>query len=147
MAHARKQIRDAVISALGGLAATGDRVTAGRARPAGAADLASLGVWTPAETSSRAVAGNPPILERPLTLYVEGRVSKAGAPDDDLDEIAEQVEAKLGLDITIGGKVFHLQMVGTQTVITAEGDVQVGGVRLEYRMTYRTREGAPGTIV
>lgn len=147
MAHARKQIRDALITALTGLGMTGGRVTAGRARPHGGDESPSIGVWTPQETSSRAVAGNPPTLERPLTVYVEGRVAKAGAPDDDLDTVAEQVETALGADITVGGLVFHLQMVGTQIVIEAAGDQQIGGVRLEYRMTYCTLEGVPGTIV
>lgn len=149
MAHARKQIRDAVKTALTGLAATGSNVFIGRARPFGEDEPACLVIYTPKETEQRAVYGQPPILERPLTLYVEGRVSSFSATDDDLDAIAEQVEPVLANAVPLGDLLLSLTLVATEIVTNpaAQGQRLIGGIRLEYRLTYRTREGAPSTIV
>jgi hypothetical protein len=141
--HVRKQIRDAVKAKLTGLATSADRVYTGRTRRLPTGHLPTLLVYTSFEESRRDANGNPPILARALTVYVEAKVSTADTPDDLLDLMSAEVEAAMRVDVTLGGLVFNLQFVGTQQASEAQGESQIGGSRLEYRATYRTREGLP----
>ncbi len=146
--HVRKQIRDAVVAALMGLPTTADRVYVGRTRSLKAAHEPTLLVYTRSETSKRAVKGVPPKLDRVVLLDIEGRVSTADVPDDLLDQISGEVEAVMwdlfdGVGAFLGGLAMDLQLVSTEVIAQAEGDRQIGGVRLEYSCLYRTAEGTP----
>lgn len=150
--HVRKQIRDAVVIGLTGLPATADRVYAGRTRRLQAAHEPTLLVYTRAETAQRAVLGRPPKIERRCTLHVEGRVSTAAPPDDLLDQIAAEIEAGIAAMINYGTAVFfgglaqNVQLTATEIVAESEGERHIGGVRVEYLVTYRTVEGAPTAV-
>lgn len=145
--HVRRQIRDAVKLRLTGLPATAERVLTGRSRPLSPAHAHTLLIYTPTETSSRAAKGpeGQPILDRPLDLFIEGRVSAGEVPDDLLDQIAAEVEAAMWSDPSFGGLALNLQLVGTDVVteMPEQGESHIGGIRLHYRFTYRTYEGAP----
>lgn len=140
--HLRRQIRDAAKAALTGLTTTGSRVYTGRSRPLGRAHQPSLLIYTPQETSRRAVNGHPPILERTVQLMIEGRVSNANEPDDLLDDIAKEVEAAMWTNRALGGLVFNTRLGATDSVTEAEGERQIGGIRLTYEVTFQTPEGA-----
>ncbi|MEY9110397.1 hypothetical protein ABH999_006593 [Bradyrhizobium yuanmingense] len=150
--HVRKQIRDAVVTGLTGLPSTADRVYAGRTRPLQVGHDPTLLVYTRAETSQRAVLGRPPKIERRCTLHVEGRVSTAAPPDDLLDQIAAEIEAGIaaminyGTSVFLGGLAQNVQLTATEMVAEADGERQIGGVRVEYLVTYRTVEGAPTAV-
>lgn len=141
--HLRTQIRNAVAAKLAGLPTTGDRVYIGRTRPLTKNYEPSLLIYTPGETSRRAAAGSPPILERPAIVVIEGRVSMAGVPDDMLDQIAAEVEAAMTSDLSLGGLAYNLQFQATDVDTKSEGERQLGGIRLAYLVTYRTAEGRP----
>lgn len=150
--HVRKQIRDAVVACLTGLPTTADRVFVGRTRPLAAAHQPTLLVYTRSETSTRAVKGVPPKLERVVILDVEGRVSLPDVPDDTLDQIAGEIEAAMwdlfdGRGTFLGGLAMDIKPVSTELIAEANGDRHVGGVRVEYLVTYRTAEGAPTAAV
>jgi len=140
--HLRRQIRDAVQTAMTGLATTGARVFIGRYRSLGRAYDPSLLIYTPQESSRRAINGQPPILERVVQVMIEGRVSGAGEPDNALDDIAKEVEAAMWTNRALGGLVFNTKLVATDTTTEAEGERQNGGIRLTYEMTFQTPEGA-----
>ena len=140
--HLRRQIRDAVKTALTGLATTGTRVYVGRSRPLARSHEPSLLIYTPQEASRRAVNGQPPILDRIVQVIVEGRVSLAGEPDGTLDAIAKEVEAAMWTNRALGGLVFNTRLVATDTSTEADGERQLGGIRLSYEMTFQTPEGA-----
>lgn len=149
--HRRKQIRDAVVLALTGLTTTGSRVYAGRTRRLASAHDPSLLVYTHGETAERdAVDNRGVIMARSLTVAVEGRVSLAGvaAPDDTLDQIAAEVEAVMAdLDFRLMGLSRPVQFVDTAVEADGENERQIGGIRLQYRVTYRTLMHQPDAAV
>lgn len=151
--HMRKQIRDYVAAQLTGLLTTADRVYVGRARPLAAEHDPALLIYMRQETSRRAARGVPPVLERSCTLHIEGRVSSARAPDDLLDQIALEVEVRMAelVDfdkaIALDGLALNVVMTSTEMLAEADGERHIGGVRLEYVVTYRTREGEPRAAV
>jgi hypothetical protein len=145
--HARQQLRDAIKTVLTGLPQTGARVYTGRKRPLGTAHEPTLLVYTLIEESRRDANGNPPILARALTVFVEIRVVSADPPDDLLDTIAVDVEAAMASDLSFAGKAYNTQLVRTQQDVEASGESHLGGLQLEYRLTYRVREGQAATIV
>ena len=151
--HMRKQIRNYVAAGLGALPTTGDRVFVGRTRPLAEAHDPTLLIYMRSETSSRSVRGRPPLQDRVCTLHLEGRVSMAAAPDDLLDTIAGEIEVGVAAmvdyqtSVFFGGLILGLELVATEILAEADGKNHVGGVRLEYRVTYRTVEGAPTAAV
>ena len=150
--HVRKQIRDAVVLALTGLPTTSDRVFVGRTRPLSKAHEPTLLVYMRSETSSRAVKGVPPKLDRVVILDVEGRVSMPSVPDDMLDQIAGEVEGAMwglfdGRGAFLNGLAMDIKPVSTELVAEADGERHIGGVRVEYLVTYRTAEGVPAAAV
>jgi hypothetical protein len=150
----RKQLRDAVVAGLTGLPTTGTRVYPGRTRQLKEAHEPTLLVYLRSETSNRAVRGAPPVLERVCTLHVEGRVSIADVPDDTLDTISAEVEAAMAdmMDFTgrppkpLGGLALNLSMTATEMIAEFDGARHIGGVRIEYQVTYRTQEGEPRLV-
>lgn len=141
--HVRTQIRTAVKLALTGLATTADRVFVGRTRPLKDAHDPSLLVYTLAELSNRAVHGQPPELERKVTVSIEGRVSAAAPPDDLLDVIAGEVEAAMRINRNLGGLAFNMQFQQTDVDVQTDGARHLGAIRLQYLVSYRTLEGQP----
>lgn len=151
MSHARQQIRAAAAVELTGLPTTGANVFPGRVRPLGKDAAASLFVYSLEEESSVSAMssmGKAPRLDRPLTLVVEGRVSQGGAddPEDALDQIASEVETRLGPS-TLGGRLLELTLTHTELQIVAQGEAIIGAIILKYRALYRTAEGAPETLL
>lgn len=152
MPHMRQQIRDYVVAGLSGtnaLATTADNVFVGRTRPLAKDHPPTLLIYMRMETSVRAVAGRPPLQERPASLHVEGRVMTPEPPDDLLDQIALEIEAGMarlidyGTAIFFGGLVQNVELKSTEIVAKAEGEKHTGGIQLTYEVTYRTAEGDP----
>lgn len=141
--HVRTQIRAAVAAALAGLPLTGSRVYVGRTRPLAKDHDPTILIYTPSETSGRDANGTPPILARSLTLFVEFRVSTASPPDDLLDDGAASIEPVMWANKSLGGLLLNMQMISAEQQVEAQGESHIGGLRIEYRLTYRTREGDP----
>lgn len=146
--HVRRQIREALQALLAGLPATGDRVMAGRSRPLPAAHDPTLLIYARDERSQIASGGSPAIHDRELDLFVDGRVSvKLLPPDDLLDDIARDVEARIGDGQTLSGLVRELTLVRTAITSWAEGERQEGSVRMQFRALYSVAEGTPDEAV
>jgi hypothetical protein len=145
--HARARIRQAVAAALTGLDTTQDRVFAGRVRPLGKDSGPALFVYSLEEDASIGAGAAKGVLDRALTLVVEGRVSSGGAadPEDMLDSIALEVETALAE--LLADEIVDLTLARTQMQIVAEGESIVGAVQLQYRALYRTPANHPETIV
>jgi hypothetical protein len=152
--HARKQIRDYVAAGMLDLPTTGARVYVGRTRPLAAAHEPTWLIYMRSETSSRTVRGAPPKIERPCTLHLEGRVSTATPPDDLLDQMAAEAEAAIAAMINyataqfFGGLAQNVQFQSTEIIAEADanGERIIGGIRLDYLVTYRTIEGAATAV-
>lgn len=143
--HVRKQIRDAVETALTGLATTGATVFTSRVYPIEADSLPCLAILTATET----IALDEGTLEAPhrlLTVEVRGIAKATSALDDTLDTIAKEVEVAMRSDITLGGLSAGLDLSSTEMELTAEGDQPHGQVSLFYIIQYRTPFGDPTTV-
>ncbi len=144
--HVRKQIRNAAKGALQGLGTTGDRVFVSRVYPLVSAKLPGLLLFTPAEDSAR--EDSPTDSMRDVTLQVHGVVRISENLEDELDDIALEVEQALdALGTADLAKIYH----GIQgTVSTLEGgelDKPHGAIAMEFLYTYRTVSGAPDVAV
>lgn len=138
--------------ALTGLATTDDRVYSGRSRPKEKDAEPYLLVYCTEERSAIDAMGSDPIVERGLTLAVEGRCvaqDDEGAQDveERLDQIALEVEPAITADASLGGLTREVTLTGTRIAVQAPGERHAGEVRMEFRVLYRTREQTPGTAV
>lgn len=140
MPHRRQQIREAVAAALvaAGTVA-GDRVYTTRMWPYRRAQLPALAVYSleePVDPESRATS--PRRLTRNLQLAVEGAVEATEGVDDDLDDLALEVERAMHADDTLGGLAGDVLLSSTELAVLEEGAKPVGLVRLVYEVTYNT---------
>ncbi len=141
--HVRKQIRKAAIAELQGLATTGARVFESRVYPLAKAKLPGLCIYTPTESSGR--EDSPSESMRDVTLMVHGLVAITDRLEDELDDIALEVEQALDGLGEVGGlaKIYH-GIQGTITTLSGEeADQPHGAIELEFLYTYRTRAGSP----
>ena len=140
-AHLRKQIRDAVVARLTGLATTGARVHGGRTLPLSDNFSPTLFVYARAERSrTEAMGGAGRPLARQVKLVIHGYVSLAATdPEDTLDQIALEVERAMMAEETFGGLVVAIEL--SETDVNAELDDQrrrLGEIRLTYDIDYST---------
>lgn len=141
MAHVRRQIREAVATALTGLATTGARVSQSRMAPRRAGDLPCLLVETAEE---RIEQGAQTRLTRELTVLVRAFAKANTALDDTLDQIAAEVETALAAAGTLGGLVPGGVTPAGVTLDFDETLEQPAGVAvMEYRAVYFGVIGSP----
>ncbi len=143
--HARKQIRDAVVTALTGLTTTGSRVYASRVYPMGSANLPGLCIYTVEEDIEEATGPRPRTLSRILDVAIEIYAKDNAALDDTIDKICAEVETALGN--TKPASVKDLVLSSANTRYDGEGDQPHGVARMVFDAYYQTKEDAPNTIV
>ena len=126
--HYRQQIRDAVASVLTAAdTQAGANVFTSRAKPI--LEILQkresvLSVYTGDETSQR--DGDGKNLVRSLTVTIEGAAGGGDDLDDVLDSLAEEVEAAIEVDPTLGTLLSgELVLVATTSEISARGSQQV----------------------
>ena len=96
--HLRRQIREAVATAISGLATTGARVFPSRVYPLETeGDLPGLLVFTLAEASSRSTLPAPGLMQRTVRLQVVAVAEATADLDDALDQICKEVEIALAM--------------------------------------------------
>lgn len=94
MAHARKQLRDAVKAALAtDLSGTVDKIVGVRHYKWNKSDLPAIEVTTPGEQATR--QSDDGVLRRDISLLVAIHDTAHATLEDDLDAIAELVEASV----------------------------------------------------
>ena len=147
MAHHRKVIRDAVVTALTGLATTGSSVYPTRTYPLDEAKLPALCVYTISEDSAvDSMKVSTRGLRRSLELAVEGIAVNNGALDEALDQIALEVETAIGADPTFAGKCYDCTLSQTRiSVRGGESQKEIGSVVMTFAVTYRTKASDPST--
>ena len=137
MTHARKQIRDHVVTLVTGLATTGTNVSVGRVYPEGVTvTLPALNVLTDEESREDAVMGPSQRQGRNLTLAVEGR-ARGDAYLDTLDQIALEVETALAADSTFAGLAEHVEYDGMAIESSGELEDAIGTIVLTWIIQYR----------
>jgi hypothetical protein len=145
--HARRSIVAAAVAVLTGLPTTGTRVKPGRAAPMPVAQAPYLLVYGRIERSAPITIGRGRKLQRELTLRVEAVTASADDSDDQVDQIAAEVEAALAADPTLGGRAKDLWLATTDLDARAEGEARTGRARLEFTVSYHTVAAAPDQAV
>lgn len=143
MAHARKQIRDAVIATLTGLTTTGNNVFASRVYPIQASELPCLVIHSGGETVNLTTQDGT--MERNLTLDIEIRVKATTALEDMLDTISSEIETALLGTLPAGVKVSELSAV--QFGLSGDGDQPHGFANMQMNFVYYTKESVPEVII
>lgn len=138
MPHVRKIIRDAVVSRLTGLSATGARVYPTRTYPVDVDSLPALCVYTLSEESSVDSLGTNRGLSRRLDLIVEAVARVNATLDDTLDAIALEIETAIAADPTLGGLAKDCTLASTRIAVRGEAEKETGAAVLTYSVTYRT---------
>lgn len=142
--HYRQRIRDAVaarLAAAGTLA--GGNVFTSRAKPI--LEILQrresvLSVYTAEEKSERDPDGH--LLRRVVMISIEGAAGGGDELDDYLDTMAEQIEAAIDADPTLGNLLSEeMVLAGTDSEISARGNQQVGAFRMDYECSYITERG------
>lgn len=143
MPHARETIRDAVITAVTGLATTGASVSGSRVYAFGA--LPFLNVTTLNDEVVEVTTEGD--VTRDLTVVVEARVKLAADVDDQIDDISAEIEAAIHADRTLGGVVKDIMIQNTEIEINGEEEQLIGIVRMEFLTQYRVALTDPTTII
>lgn len=141
--HLRRQIREAVATAVTGLATTSTRVFQSRVYPLEAADLPCLMVRTLSEASEPATIHGPRELYRVLSLQVVAMARAVSDIDDTLDQICKEVEIALAVDITLGGKCKSVTLTSTTIELTGTSERPVGSATMVFDVDYYVMENAP----
>ncbi len=144
MAHARQQIRDAVVIKLKEITTFGNRVYTDKTSTH--KELPDVMVITSDEVINYDESTKT-TQTRILTLNIEPRVKDETGLNDALDNIAVSVEKKLLEDESMGGLITALQMVGTEIVFDGETNQPTGEMRIEYEAWYRVNPLFPETII
>ena len=139
MSRERKAIRHAVRDLLDGATDAEERVFASRILPARRQELPLIAVYTLDESvDSESLNTAPRELTRNLSLVIEAWVSPGDAPDDRMDDFAQQIEDVMHADPYIGGAVGESILESVETELLEEGDRMMGLVVLTYAVVYRT---------
>jgi hypothetical protein len=151
MSHVRKQIRDALVTLLTGLASSGDRVYAGRVTPFAHGELPAVNVAVGNEEITAPSIHQPALLTRQLEITIECVTTLTDSSDDDLDAMALEVEDAIGLNSTTASLGGILNGTLTPTGIAVERDddaaVPIGRLTLTYSTAYEVYNDAADVAV
>lgn len=149
--HLRTQLRQAVQTALTGLATTGGRVFLGRTWPLADADFPALLIYARGGTYRVDAQGGSDATrpyERDERLVVEGVVRLHDLePDDTLDRIEAEVAAALLSSSAVGALVEIREPVSSDITARATGESREGSIKLVYRIVNRSPAGDVTTKV
>lgn len=142
--HYRKQIRDAAVTLLTGLATTGTRVYPNRAYPFDpvAAGGPGLMVYTIDEDSEGLHLGSPG-LNRAVRVAIEAVLMLNEDADDLIDTIATEVETAMGAGLGLGPRVNRPTLIRTQIAFRNEGEKVIGGAVFTFEVAYTTLAADP----
>lgn len=147
MAHMRKQIRDAVITACTGLATTGSKVFNHRVYPLGANKLPGLCIYSQDESTIYQSISPPRSVMRTLTVVVESYVKSTANYDDTIDQIALEVEQALAADVTLGGLAKDTKILGFTSEVSGDGEQPACIGIMQVQVTYCVAENDPEASV
>lgn len=144
--HVRKQLRDAVATAVTGLTTTGARVYGWRVYALQeATELPALSVYITDEEASRLTVHAPAVVERRPVVHVQAVAKASATVEDTLDLIAKEVEAALASGVTIGSKTVALEYTGCEVDI-ARGDKPIGMLDLRFSAVLFNSATAPDVL-
>ena len=147
MAHERKLIRQAMVAKLAALVTSvGGRVFKTRLEPIKTVELPCLNVYTTdVETISEDSADTAPReLKRTARIAVDAWTTATDNVDDEVDDLAEEVEAAMDDDVFLGiAFIDDVILQSTEVGLSTQGNRPMGVVHLEFAVTYRTQVRKP----
>lgn len=141
--HVRRQIREAVATAVTGLTTTSTRVFQSRVYPLEPGDLPCLVIRTLSETSEPTTIHGPRELLRVLSVQINAMAKATADVDDTLDQICKEVEIAIAADITLGGKCKSVTLTTTEIQLTGTSEVPTGMASMVWDVDYYVMENAP----
>jgi hypothetical protein len=149
MAHLREQIRKALVTRVTGLTTAGARVHSGRAHAIPEDKTPAIRVYFWRETSTVAAMSRTGAnrMER-RALFVVHLYATAAGFEDALDDMAEEVEAAIGAEPTLGGLCLAVLPAQAEAAPPdGSGALRAGETALVFEATYHTTNAAPGTAI
>ncbi len=144
--HVRKQLRDAIVTAVTGLTTTGTRVFGYRVYAIQeGTELPALAVYITDEDAEPITVHVPATIERSPTVHVRGIANASAAVEDTLDTIAKEVETALASGVTIGSKTIRLAYQGMEVEMDA-GDKPHGAIDLRFTCSLFNSANAPDSL-
>lgn len=149
MNHVRAQIRQAVAAALTAIPTTEGRVYASRVYPHEA--LPAIGIYAAEETvieDRMAIGGQSFWITRALILVLEVRAMSSVTAtedrfDDQIDQIAAEIEPVMSTDETWGGLAQATDYLGVAIDFNDELEAPLALARFQYRIVYQTDAADP----
>jgi len=141
--HLRKQIRDAAVAALTGLATTGANVFPSRVYELQDADLPALKVDTNEESVQiDSMGGAARVVSRALNLIVHACVKQNATYNDTIDQIIKEVEVAIAANQSLGGAKY-VQLTGIAIEMAGEGEKPVAVATMTFEVPYFSALNAP----
>jgi hypothetical protein len=140
MAHVRKQIRDAIVTATTGLTTTGSNVFRSRIYPLEQTKLPGLCIFTRSEAVEFDTLTMARSINRVLDVMIEAYVSATANYDNTLDQIAVEVEEALAANVTLGNLAKDTQVTAFEADFSGDGEQPVAIGRFTVTVQYRTAE-------
>lgn len=148
MAHVRTQIRTAVAALLTGLATTGANIKAGRVNAVPQDECPALSIFVDEEAIDLGNSSAPMQLARTASVRVRCHSALLDGLDDELDQMALEVEEALAGDDTLSGLLNEpLRPVGIEVDRTGQGEKPIGELTLTFAANYETTNAAPDTAL
>jgi len=149
MSHARQQIRSAFLAALVNATEANANVFSGRVYPLQSAITKAIVVYTSNEGIDIATIGSLGTARsymRDLSVVVEAYVKTSIEIDNALDALSTEIEEAIDLDAGIRNLVEDYFLSNVEVQLETN-ETPVGVSRMTYTVRYRTRPGAPQTII
>lgn len=144
MSHVRTQIRDALVTAVTGLATTGAHVHAAYMNPTEVLPCLLVRLEGREDHAGQDISQT---VERDLTAVITGYCKAVGDVDATLNQIALEVETALAAVPTLGGKCTGAWVTGLEAGIDATSlEKAAGRIDLTVHVKYFTLAGSPGAI-
>ena len=141
--HVRRQIREAVGTAVTGLTTTGSRVFQSRVYPLETTDLPGLLINTQSEQSEPISIHGPRMLQRTVQLNVVAVARAVADLDDTLDGICKEVEIALASAGSLGGLAKSVTLASTELEMSGEVEKPTGRAQMTFEVEYFVLENAP----
>lgn len=147
--HIRQKLRNAVVSAMTGLATTGPRVYASRVHVMGEHHLPGLRVATLSESVTLETLHSPNQqqygqYQRNVELVVDACVRRGDASADQLDTICEEVETALAAGVTVDSVYITPILTGVEIEMDGGVDQRVEVASMRYTCILFTQANQPG---
>jgi len=152
MAHAREQVRDAIVSTVTGLTTTGSSVYPNRQYDLTEAELPALRVYTGDMEQVEDYSNIYEYLTWDMAVIIEAHAQAKADLDEQLEDILGEVQTAIAADVQLATalspkKVWFTNLDEVEVERFDEKAVPAGMILMTYRVRFRTTAADPTTLV